>query len=368
MSMAKDIYCSNPGAQYRANSDLLMEAISRVLGSGIYVLGDEVSSFEHEFAEMVGSRFCVAVNSGTDALILTLKALDIGHGDEVLTPSHTAVATVAAIVACGAIPVFVDVNPFTYTIDPLSARKAVTPQTRALIAVHLYGHPCDMDEIMLLGKDSGIHIVEDCAQAHGARWKGQRVGSIGISGCFSFYPTKNLGAIGDGGGVVSNDPEFIHRLRALRQYGWDHLRIAREPSGVSRLDEIQAAILRTKLLKLDMDNDRRNSIAQYYNSEFQGLDLLRPIVLNEAEHSFHLYVIQVEKRDKMINAMEKQGIYPGIHYPVPVHQQPAYAKYMRENVVMPITESLSRRVLSIPIYPELNEEQVERVVEAVRHV
>ena len=230
------IYCSAPRKQFQAQSVEINEAISRVLNSESYILGTEVSSFENEFAAYVEIDYCVGVNSGTDALILSLRALGIKSGDEVLTPSHTAVATVAAIVTCGATPVFVDVNPDSYTIDPQLAEAAITSKTKAMIAVHLYGHPCDMDALVELTERSGIYLVEDCAQAHGAKWRGRNVGTFGAVGCFSFYPTKNLGCIGDGGAIVSNDLKLAEKIRSLRQYGWDAERNSIQQSGVSRLD------------------------------------------------------------------------------------------------------------------------------------
>ena len=367
--ITEKIFCSAPRKQFQAQSVEINEAIAKVLNSESYILGTEVSSFENEFAAYVGTLYCVGVNSGTDALILSLRALGIKSGDEVLTPSHTAVATVAAIITCGATPVFVDVNPDSYTIDPQLAEAAITSKTRAIIAVHLYGHPCDMDALVELTERSGIYLIEDCAQAHGAKWRGRTVGTFGAVGCFSFYPTKNLGCIGDGGAIVSNDLQLAEKIRSLRQYGWDVGRNSIQQSGVSRLDEIQAAILRVKLKKLDDSNTRRRQIAGIYKTLLEGCAVTLPANATFAEHVFHLYVVQIDARDQAVTSMNALQIYPGIHYPVPVHMQPAYRAFDTSRARgLKSTEILASRILSLPMYPELSESEIERIVEGVKNV
>jgi dTDP-4-amino-4,6-dideoxygalactose transaminase len=357
---------SNPQAQYAAHKAAIDAAIARTLAGGRYVLGDEVAAFEREFSAYCGAGHGIGVNSGTDALILALRALNIGAGDEVITVSHTAVATVAAIVAAGAQPVLVDIDPATFTIDPAAVERAVGPRTRAIIPVHLYGLPADMDAIMAIAGRHGLKVIEDCAQATGARYHGRRVGSIGQVGCFSFYPTKNLGAIGDGGMIVTNDAELAERVRKLRQYGWDTERNSGLDGVNSRLDEIQAAILRVKLPYLDADNDRRREIADYYRNALAGSDVITPVVPAGREHVYHLYVVRSASRDKMLNALRDAGIVAGIHYPVPVHMQPAFRGRGFDRQPLPCSERAAAQVLSLPIYPELACAEMEAVVAALR--
>lgn len=358
------ILCSNPQAQYLAHKAAIDAAVMRTLAEGQYILGREVDAFEREFAAFCGVRFAVAVNSGTDALILSMRALGIGNGDEVITVSHTAVATVAAVVATGARPVLVDIDPKTYTIDPDAIAEAIGPKTRAIIAVHLYGLPADMDAIMTIADERGIPVIEDCAQAIGARHAGRRVGSIGRAGCFSFYPTKNLGAIGDGGMIVTDDKVFAERVRRLRQYGWDEARESRETGLNSRLDEIQAAILRVKLPHLDADNEKRAGIARFYNEALAGTPLVPPAGRPACEHVYHLYVVRSPDRAAIIKAMRNAGIAAGVHYPVPAHLQPAYRGCGFEAQRLPHTERAAGEVLSLPIYPELSRDDMTKVAEA----
>ena len=364
--MTKPILCSNPRMQFLAQEDEIMTAVTRVLNSDSYILGTEVSSFEKEFAKYVGVAECIGVNSGTDSIILGLKALGITRGDEVITPSHTAVATVAAIVASGATPVFGDIDPICFTLNPSSVQEAITPNTKAIIAVHLYGHPCDMDSLAQIASENGIFLIEDCSQAHGAKWRGKNVGSIGIIGCFSFYPTKNLGAIGDAGAVTTNNKEIAERIRLLRQYGWDESKQSCIQSSVSRLDEIQAAILRIKLQKLDFANNKRRQIAKRYIEILGSSDILLPIIKGEVEHVFHLFVIKTQNRKELIAHLNARGIFPGIHYQTPVHLQPAYKDLNSDGILnLVITETISDLILSIPIFPELSETEVDRVCEGI---
>ena len=367
--METSILCSNPKMQFLSQKTEIIESVMRVMNSDSYILGSEVLSFEQEFASYLGVSQCIGVNSGTDSIILGLKALGITRGDEVVTPSHTAVATVAAIVASGATPVFADIDPISYTLDPNNVRNVITEKTKAIIAVHLYGHPCDMDLLTQIANENGLFLIEDCAQAHGAKWRNKMVGTFGVLACFSFYPTKNLGAIGDGGAVVTSNPEIANSLRRLRQYGWDSDKQAQTQSTVSRLDEIQASILRVKLDKLDIANERRREIAASYSLLLKSSDLLLPSVNGNANHVFHLYVVQLGERDKMIRHLNKLGIYPGIHYSNPVHLQNAYMNIgISQSNKLTTTERIKGRILSLPMYPELSEKEVERVCEGILSV
>jgi len=367
--MTKPILCSNPRMQFLAQEHEIMEAVTRVMNSDSYILGSEVSSFEEEFATYVGVAECIGVNSGTDSIILGLKALGITRGDEVITPSHTAVATVAAIMASGATPVFADIDPISFTLNPNSVQEAITPNTKAIIAVHLYGHPCDMDSLAQIASKNGIFLIEDCSQAHGAKWRNRKVGSFGVLACFSFYPTKNLGAIGDGGAVVTNNLDIANSIRRLRQYGWDSQKQAQVQSSVSRLDELQAAILRIKLINLDLANAKRRKIAENYSARLINTNLILPTVGSNAEHVFHLYVAQVENREKIIDKLNKLDIFPGIHYQSPVHLQPAYRSLeSSRKTSLRVTESIQSTILSLPMYPELTETDINRVCEGVLNV
>lgn len=367
--MKSRLLFANPSKQNNENRLLILEAIERVMTAGNYILGSEVLEFEKEFADYVGMENCVGVNSGTDALILSLRALGIGHGDEVITPSHTAVATVAAICATGARPVFIDVELDTFTLIPELVKLSITTRTKAIIAVHLYGHPCDMDKLMDISRRMGLYLLEDCAQAHGAEWNGKKVGSFGIVSCFSFYPTKNLGAIGDGGAILTNDEDLAERIRLMREYGWDKDRSALEMSGVSRLDEIQAAILRVKLRKLKESNQRRNEIATLYKNEINNPEVILPTIIVGAVHAFHLFVIRTNIRAKMITELNQLEIFPGIHYKQPVHAQPAYSKYQPTDVdSLKNTNLIAETVLSLPMYPELDKSEIERVIEGIQNV
>lgn len=351
-------------SNYLAQQQEIDAAVHHVLASGWYILGRESAAFEAEFAAYCGATGCVGVNSGTDALYLALRACDIGPGDEVITVAHTAVATVAAIRMTGATPVLVDIDPDTYTMAPAALAAALTPATRAVIPVHLYGHPADMDAICAVARE--CFVIEDCAQAHGARYKGQPVGSFGDLACYSFYPTKNLGALGDGGAVTSNDPELLAKVRLLREYGWTpNARYVSQVEGVnSRLDELQAAILRVRLRHLDADNAARRRLAALYNALLPAA-IKRPVEQPESRHVYHLYVIQHADRDGLRTRLAEQGIGAAIHYPVPVHLQPAYQAGQVRCHPLPVTEQAARKVLSLPMYPALTEAQVRMVAAAV---
>jgi len=360
--MSSNVFFANPVAQFHSYQDEILEAISRVCKQGPYVLGEEVATFEKEYAEYNQIPYCIGVGSGTDALMLAMRALDIGPGDEVITVSHTALATVAAILMVGAKPVLVDIDPDFYTIDAQKINSVISSKTKAIIPVHLYGNPCDMDEIMAISKKYNLKVIEDCAQAHGAIYKGKKVGSIGDIGCFSFYPTKNLGAIGDGGAVIFSDPNLKEKLLQLRQYGWDHKRIAHCISAVSRLDEIQAAILRVKLKYLDADTKRRQKLAQYYDKLFEQMTgISTPQVRFNCSHVYHLYVVRMKGRDVCLEKMKEEGIYASVHYKEPAHIHPGYRDLVEvPQIGLPITEKTASDILSLPIYPELSTNIVEK--------
>jgi dTDP-4-amino-4,6-dideoxygalactose transaminase len=365
--MSSAIPWALPLAQYRAHRAPIQNAINRVLDSGNYILGAELDSFERAFAAYCRCDHAVGVGSGTDALILALKALGVGSGDEVITVSHTAVATVAAILATGATPVLIDVDEVFLTLDPVALDAAVTARTKAVIAVHLYGQSADLDAVMAFAKRRGLAVIEDCAQAAGGRHRGRPVGSIGDIGCFSFYPTKNLGAIGDGGMVVTSESKIAERVRRLRQYGWDDARQTHEAGLNSRLDPLQAAILRAKLPHLDDDNAKRAAIADRYERGLHGLPITTPKQRNAAQHVYHLYVVTCVPRDALMAHLTEHQIGCAIHYPIPVHNQHGYA----ERVVaspggLPVTERVCQQILSLPLYPELSDADVDSVIAAVR--
>lgn len=351
-------------SSYLAHQAEINDAVRVVLESGWYILGRETAAFEAEFADYCGAFGCVGVNSGTDALYLALRACDIGPGDEVITVAHTAVATVAAIRMTGATPVLVDIDPQTYTMAPAALAKAITPATRAVIPVHLYGHPADMDAILSVSGD--MVVIEDCAQAHGALYKGKPVGSFGALACYSFYPTKNLGALGDGGAVTSNHSDLLEKVRLLREYGWTpQARYVSTIEGInSRLDEIQAAILRVRLRHLAAENEQRRALAALYNKLLPPT-LKKPVELADCRHVYHLYVVQHPHRDRLRTRLAGAGIGTGIHYPTPVHLQPAYTQGQVQAHALPFTEQAAREVLSLPMYPALTEEQVHTVAAAV---
>lgn len=359
------ILCANPAAQFHSYRAEIEAAIQRVLESGRYILGPEVEALEREFAAYIGTSHAIGVANGTDALELALRALDIGSGDEVVTVSHTAVATVAAIEAAGAVPVLVDVEPDFYTLDPGQLAEVLTPRTRAVVAVHLYGQSADLGAIAGFCRENNLALVEDASQAHGAKWKGKRLGSVGHVGCFSCYPTKNLGAIGDAGLVTTDDEPLARKIRMVREYGWQRRYVSDVVGRNSRLDELQAAILRVKLRHLDADNAKRNVIAEYYGQRLDKQVVKLPDTRDASESVFHLYVTQCSKRELLIDHLKQYGVQTGIHYPIPVHLQPAYRTRIRTAHDMGVTERLAKEVLSLPMYPELSLDQVAQVVEVL---
>jgi dTDP-4-amino-4,6-dideoxygalactose transaminase len=360
------IHVANPGAQYISYKDEIDSAISRVLKRGWYVLGEETRDFESEFSAYIGRRYGIGVGSGTEALHIALLACGIGEGDEVRTVSHTAVATVAAIELCGATPVLIDIENEYLTMDPEKLNDAITPRTKAFIPVHLYGQPADMAALSEIARKSDIIMIEDCAQACGAADRGQRAGSFGDMSCFSFYPTKNLGAIGDGGIIVTDNPDLAGKARLLREYGWAERYVSSIPGLNSRLDELQAAVLRVKLRHLDDANDSRLHLASVYDSGLRGTAVRTPLSRPEARHVYHLYVIRARERDELQAFLKARDVGSMIHYPVPVHQQAAYLGRVRCSGDMSATEQAAREVLSLPMYPELAVSDVRTVAESVR--
>ncbi len=351
--------------QYLSIKEEIDAAVERVLTSGWFILGQEVQAFEEEFASYLGVSHAVGVGSGTEALHLALLACDVGPGDEVITVSHTAVATVAAIELAGAKPVFVDIDPSTYTMDPSQLENKISPETKVILPVHLYGQTADMEPVLETARLHGLTVVEDAAQAHGAEYKGQKAGSLGDLACFSFYPTKNLGAYGDGGMVVTNNPALAERVSVLRQYGWTDRYVSSCKGLNSRLDELQAAILRVKLGWLDKWNARRREHTGLYNRRLQDTGLLLPAEPDYSKHCYHLYVIRSKRRDELQRFLRENGVRAIAHYPVPVHLQDAYRDLAVSAGTLPSTEQCAREVLSLPVAPELSEEQIEAVCDLV---
>jgi dTDP-4-amino-4,6-dideoxygalactose transaminase len=359
------IQCADPRANYLAHRVEIDAAIARVLESGRYILGPEVAAFESEFASFVGVPYGVGVASGTDALVIAIKACGIGAGDEVITVAHTAVATVAAIELAGATPVLVDIEPAYFGIDPATLEAAISARTKAIVAVHLYGHPADLASVIAVARAHSLRVIEDCAQAHGARYGDRIVGSLGDIAAFSFYPTKNLGAIGDGGLVATADASLADRARQLREYGWAERYVSRTTGMNSRLDELQAAVLRVKLRYLSADNDARRRLASRYAELLRDRDITLPQERPGSTHVYHLYVARSRERDALIGHLERNEVRALVHYPVPVHLQPAYRGRLRGADRLPHTEAAAQEVLSLPLYPELAIRDVERVAQAV---
>lgn len=376
MTVARPISQKDPRASYLAHKREIDEAITRVLEGGAYILGAEVEAFEREFAQYLGVRYAVGVGSGTDALHVALRASGVGPGDAVFTVSHTAVATVAAIEMAGATPVFVDVDPAMYTMDPASLEDAVrhvrgAPSTgvgrpRAVVVVHLYGQPADLLAIRAVAARYDLTVIEDCAQSHGARLDGKTTGAWGEAAAFSFYPTKGLGAVGDGGLVATDDRQIAGRARAFRQYGWGERYVSETQGLNSRLDELQAAILRVKLRHLEADNARTRELAGRYDSILKDTGVVRPASRPRAVHAYHQYVVRAAGRDPLRQGLLEGGVGTAIHYPVPVHLQPAYKGRLPAVTSLQRTEEVVREILSLPIFPELPEAAVQRVGDAVK--
>lgn len=366
---------ANPAMAYRQRKQSIMAAVERTFDSGHYILGTEVSIFENAFATFLGCRHVIGCANGTDALELALRGLGVGPEHAVFTVSHTAVATVAAIERASGVPIFVDIDAATYTMDPLALRQALS-HVRAvrpdlvptvILPVHLYGHPCDMDAILTIAAQYGCTVLEDCAQAHGALYKGKMTGTMSAAAAFSFYPTKNLGALGDGGAVTTNDEALAGECASLRQYGWKERYISDRAGINSRLDPVQAAILSVQLEYLDVDNAARRRIAAIYEAELASCGLILPYTASWAKHVFHLYVLQCPERSTLMTFLRKRGIGTAVHYPCPVHLQPAYKDRIQSSPDgLRITEKIANSIVSLPIFPQLRDADVSRVCAAVR--
>lgn len=363
--MSKKVQFVDLGAQHASIAADVEQAMANVIARTAFILGDEVRQFEADFAAFCDVEHAIGVDSGTSALELALLALGIGSGDEVITAANTFIASALAITATGATPVLVDCDPDTYNIDPTKIEAAITERTKALLPVHLYGQPADMDPILEIARRHDLFVVEDSAQAHGARYKGRRAGSMGHAAAFSFYPAKNLGAYGDGGMVVTNDAETADRLQMLRNYG-QRKKYHHDSIGFNRrLDTIQAAVLGTKLPHLDGWNASRRKLADRYAELLAGMPLELPVVPEWAEPVFHLYVVRVDDREALQAHLQDAGVFTGIHYPVPIHLQPAYASLGYKPGDFPVTEAYAPRILSLPMYPELPPADLDIVADAM---
>lgn len=363
---------SNPKANYLAHKGEIDSVIIHVLESGWYILGEQVKAFEQEFSEYIGISYGIGVASGTDALELSLRVLNIGYGDRVITVSHTAVATAAAIINVRARPIFIDIDPMRYTMCPDQLDHLLStwsgPFPKAVIPVHLYGQPADVSSIQKIARKYELFVIEDCSQAHGAEINGQKVGTFGNIACFSFYPTKNLGALGDGGIIVTNDADLAKQLYLLREYGWQNRYISYIHGTNSRLDELQAAILRVKLKYLDYENRRRKEIAEIYYHSINDKKLTLPTKANDVKHVYHQYVIKTKKRDELREKLKKNGIRTLIHYPVPIHQQPAFSDPSFTPLTLDNTTQLASLIISLPMYPELTEGELRTVCQSIQRL
>lgn len=353
-------------AEYQTIKDPINTAITGVLNRSDYVLGQAVRDFEAAFADYCQAAHAVGVDSGYSALELILKAYGVGPGDEVITAANTFIATALAISNCGAHPVFVDMDPQTYNLDPTKLEAAITPATRAIIPVHLYGQPADMDPIMAIARKHGLRVIEDACQAHGARYKGRRTGSLGDAAAFSFYPSKNLGAYGDGGMIVTNDQHVAEQARLLRNLG-QPAKYQHQVKGYNhRLDTMQAAILCVKLPHLDAGNTARRDAAAAYNELLADSPVVTPEAATWAEHVYHLYVIRVNDREALQAQLNEAGVATGIHYPIPIHLQPAYAELNHKPGDFPVTEKYAAQILSLPMYPGISQEAVEYTANLIK--
>lgn len=367
MCVAEKIPFADPAADTALLRADILEAVARVIDAGAYILGPEVRRFEISLAKSIGLPGTVGVGSGTDALVLALLAAGVERGDEVITVSHTAGPTVAAIRMIGAVPVLIDIVPDTFCMDMSLVEQAITPATKAIIVVHLYGHPADVASLPLIVRDRKIAIIEDCAQAQGASYYGRAVGSIGDLACFSFYPTKNLGAIGDGGAVGARSETTLGRIRQLRTYGWSRPQFAtRENGRCTRLDEVQAAILSLKLCKLVDFVERRRLLAHRYSVGLQGLPVILPVETQDCRHAYHLFVLRTERRDELERYLADLGISTGRHYPFPIHCQPGLSANSRIASSMRVTERVSREILSLPLFLTMTDKQQNRVIASIR--
>ena len=351
--------------QYVGIKDEILDAVARVFDSTQFVLGKEVAAFEEEFAAYCGVRHGIAVNTGTSALHLALLAAGIGPGDEVITVPLTFVATTAAIGYTGAKPVFVDVDPVTYTMDPAAIEAAITPRTKAILPVHLYGQAADMDPILAVARRHGLLVIEDAAQAHGAEYKGRRCGSIGDLGCFSFYPGKNLGAYGEGGLVATGNPEFTRKIRMLRDWGAE-IKYQHVVKGFNyRMEGVQGAVLRVKLRYLEGWTEARRAHAAAYHKLLEDSGVTLPVEGSGNRHVYHVFGVLTPQRSEFIESLAERGVHTGIHYPIPVHLLPAYSELNHRPGDFPVAERIASEEVSLPMFPELTDAEIEEVAQAV---
>ncbi len=353
-------------AQYATIQPAIDAAIQEVISTSSFVMGPAVARFEQAFADFCGVAHCIGVSNGTAALELTLRALSVGPGNEVITPSHTFIATAEAISNVGATPVFVDIDPTTYNLDPQAVAAAVTPKTRAILPVHLYGQPADLTAIKQVAKEHNLVVIEDAAQAHGATWQGRPVGGLATAACFSFYPGKNLGAYGDAGAVTTNDAALAEQIRLLRNHGRRSKYVHDIVGTNERIDTLQAAILGAKLPHLSAWTVARQTAAARYHELLADCEVVLPQLHPDATSAWHLYVIRTPQRDQLLAQLQKEGVGAGIHYPVPLHLQPAYAALGYRRGELPVTEAVADSCLSLPLFPELNAAQQERIVDLVQ--
>lgn len=372
MSAMFSVPAADPRSNYLAHQEEIDQALRRALEGGSYILGNEVAAFEQEFADYLDVSEAIGVGNGTDALHLALRTCDIGHGDVVITVSHTAVATVAAIELAGATPLLVDIDSASFTMDParleeaIKAHNHIAGRLKAIIPVHLYGHPCDMTSIEDIARRYDLMIIEDCAQSHGASIDGRRTGTWGDMAAFSFYPTKNLGALGDGGALVTSDQTLAAKARALREYGWRERYISESKGMNTRLDELQAAVLRVKLKHLDEENARRQEIARTYDSQLSATGLVLPQVSGPASHVYHQYVVRSQRRDELSTFLRERSIGTLVHYPLAVHMQPAYlGTVMTAPAGLGNTEQVCGEVLSLPMHPQLGDAAVSTITQTI---
>ncbi len=359
------IYFANPKSEYLYLKNKIHRKIRDVLNSNSYILGNEVKKFEKNFSRYLGIKYSLGVSNGTDALILALKAIDIKRDDEVITTSHTAFATIAAIREVGAIPVFIDIKEDDFTIDTKYLKKKINKKTKAIIVVHIYGNPADILTVQKIAKKKKLILIEDCAQAHGAEYNKKKVGTFGDFSCFSFYPTKNLSTFGDAGMVSTNNSKLFQRLKLSREYGWIKKNLSIRDGYNKRLDELHAAILNIKLSYLEKFNDKRISIAKKFLNSIKSKKIILPKIDILKKHVFHLFVIRVKnnQRSKFLNYLKKNGIMAGIHYPLPNHKQKPYKKF--HNTKLPITDKISREIVSLPNFPLLSNKQINKIINTV---
>lgn len=361
-----DVPMADPRADNVVLRGEILDAVGAFIDGGQYILGDEVLRFEQEIATQIGTEAAVGVGSGTDALVLAMLAAGLGAGDEVIVPSHTAGPSIAAINVVGAVPVFADISRDTYCIDPAKVAACIGPRSKAILAVHLYGHPADLTALQHIARSNGMKLIEDCAQAHGSIYKDRPVGAWGDLGCFSFYPTKNLGALGDGGGITTNEACAV-LVRKLRTYGWSVPQFSEVSGGrCSRLDPLQAAILRIKLREFDKAIEARRRIARIYLDEMKELPLVLPREQADCVHTYHLFVVQSRQRDALRAYLHQHGVATGIHYPFPGHVQPGLAANSRTPVPLEVTEAVAPLILSLPLFPQMTDIQIQRVVRVIR--